>query len=208
MAGPSGFFLGGVAEGARNATLLDQAQQKIDEQSAQFRETSINKLIDQNVSTITGVIDQARKAGASPVAIRKLITPMIGSFQTVGERAGRDITPHLQTFDALLTIPGAKAADPKALTEIGKLRTDLNNGIITPDEFSARVTRLTREGPDPNTLETIRQKIASGQTLLPGEQRVYDDATKVDLLSSIIRNAAGASPVPAAPRIPDPAGLR
>lgn len=209
MAGVNGFFLGGAAEGMRAADELDLKTRGLDikekelvgNQQRQLA-NDLEKTVQGNVSTITGIIQEARKAGASPDQIRQTIAPLVQSFQQLAQRTGRDISPSLQQFDALINIPAGAEAAPDPKTEIGKTRLDAQRGFITADEAAARVQRLTREEGAVNTVEVIRRKLATGQALTPGEQKVYDDATRFDLLGSIIRGQTGGAGAPALPPLP------
>lgn len=194
MAGASGFFLGGAAEGMRARDELDLKSRDLDIKEdalvgAQQRQIAAeaDKVFKTNIDTITGIIQESRKAGASPAQIKATIAPLLQSFQQVAQRTGRDITPAMQQFDALMSIPAGAESAPDPKTEIGKTRLDQQRGFITPEEGAARIGRLTREEGAINIVENIRRKLAAGQSLTPGEQKVYDDATRFDLLGSIIR---------------------
>lgn len=209
MARASGFFLGGMAEGMKARDELDLKTRELDIKEdalagTQQRQlaTELEKTVTQNVATITGIIQEARKAGASPDQIKQTIAPLVQSFQQLAQRTGRDITVPMQQFDALINLPAGADAEPAPSTEIGKTRQDAKRGFITPTEAEARIGRLTREEGAINIVETIRRKIATGQPLTPGEQKVYDDATRFDLLGSIIRS--GGVPAPAIPPLPPP----
>ncbi len=215
----NGAFLGGFAEGSRNAQLLDLSSRELDIKAEAIRGArdraltgEIDKVFTQNVSTITDIINKSRAAGAPPDKIRATIAPLIQGYQSLATRVGRDIQPSLLAFDALLGVPGGPESEASPSTEIGKLRNDLQRGFITSDEFSQRVARLTREPAETNAVETIRRKLASGESLTPGEQRVYDDAIRSDVLANILRGTVGGgggtpAPAPAAPPR-DPAGIR
>lgn len=194
MARGSGFFLGGIAEGMQARDKLDLQSRELDIKEdalvgTQQRQlaTELEKTIQTNVATITGIIQESRKAGASPEQIKATIAPLVQSFQQLAQRTGRDVTPAMQQFDALISIPAGADTEATPSTELGKTRADQRRGFITPAEAAARVERLTREENPVNIVETIRRKLAAGQPLTQGEQKVYDDATRFDLLSSIIR---------------------
>ena len=213
MALPSGFFLGGMAEGQQLAADQGLRQQALD----QAMNVQVDKTIELNKSHIVDIIKDAKKAGVPADKIRSsLVDPIIQSVMPIFQKTGRDPTPFLSELDAHLGIPVAPAVNA-AKTEIGKLRTDLKNGLITQDEFTARVDRLTKETNVPNAVESIRRKIATGQQLTPGEKQVYDDALKADPIARILAGALGTGTTTTAPTTPagplpqlptDPLGLR
>jgi hypothetical protein len=58
----------------------------------------------------------------------------------------------------------------------------------------------------PNIIEGLRQKLASGQPLNPGEQRVYDDALRADPLTRLLQGQGNGGPAnPPAPLMQTPA---
>jgi hypothetical protein len=202
----NGFFLGGVAQGVNARDQIDIKNRELDIKDealagSQQRQlaTELEKTIAGNVQTITGIIQESRKAGASPAQIKATIAPLVQSFQQLAQRTGRDISVPMQQFDALINIPAGAESAPEPKTEVAKTRADARAGFITPEEASARINRLTREEGAVNTVEIIRRKLASGQQLSPGEQKVYDDATRFDLLGSIIRGQGGVPAIPVPP---------
>lgn len=223
----TGFFLGGVAEGAQAARLADQRDRELDikemtiEQAMQRAAAGeIDSRISETVKATTDIITQAKKAGASSDQIKALIAPMQQDIAAFAKRSGRDAGAIFRQFDAMIGVPAAPEAADSPSTEIGKLRQDLQRGFITQPEFDARVNNLTRTLGEPNIVEGIRRKIATGETLTAGEKQVYDDALKADPIARLLAGAAAANPTlarpPAAPsstpaptpKRPDPMGMR
>src|SRR4026207_1609967 len=107
MAGPSGFYLGGFAQGAQNADTLAIKQQEADvkQQDAdtkvmgllQARDnllgTEVDKAIKNTTDTITSIIGEARKVGAPPEKIRALVAPMMQDIAVLSQKTGRDSAP-------------------------------------------------------------------------------------------------------------------
>ena len=210
----SGFFLGGAAEGMNARAEIDVKNRGLDIKENELAgaaqrqlATELEKTVAGNVATITGIIQESRKAGASPDQIRKTIAPLVQSFQEVATRTGRNITPAIQQFDALISIPRGAEGEPTPSTEVGKTRADERRGFITPEESAARIQRLTRESVVGNTIEIIRRKLAIGETLTPGEQKVYDDALRGDIFTQILRAQQGGG-IPGIPGLPPLPGGR
>jgi hypothetical protein len=229
MAGPSGFYLGGFAQGAQSADTLALKEREVatKEQDSDSKvlgllqardsllSSEVDKAIKGTTDTITSIISEARKVGAPQEKIRALVAPMMQDIAVLSQKAGRpDPAPLFRGFDAMLGIPAAPDAAATPTTEIGKVRYDLQRGFITQAEADARISRLTREVGDPNIVENIRRKIAAGEKLSVGEQKVYDDALMRDPIARLIAGSLNAQKPPAAPAVPtpptrpDPFGMR
>lgn len=224
MAAGIGFFLGGAAKGmqaSRESAIkedeLSLREKAIEAAQERAKGSLVDKSINSTIGTITDIIGEARKAGAPPEKIRSLISPLLQDVERLSTAGGRDPSPTLRGFDAMIGIP-TPTSEASPTTEIGKLRTDLKNGFITQPEFDSRVQRLTREGSEPNTIEGIRRKIAAGETLSAGEKSVYDDALRADPIARLIAGAMNGGgitpptsapiPVPTPAKPKDPFGLR
>lgn len=187
---------------------LKEREQASREQAteAAFRKAAtgeLNKAIGSTVRVAGDVIEQARKAGAAPDKIRGLVAPLLGDIDALSKRAGRDPGPILNQVNAMIGVPAAPEGEASPTTEIGKLRSDLKNGFITQAEFGARVNNLTRDMSEPNVIEGIRRKLATGEALSEGEAKVYDDALKADPIARLLAGAmSGAPAVPVSPARP------
>jgi hypothetical protein len=107
-----------------------------------------------------------------------------------------------------LPIPGmtqpTKAPNGKTPAQLREgARQLFMNGDMEGGNAALSLARAM-EGNIPNTVESIRAKIAGGQQLTPGEQRVYDDALKADPLARLLSGlgAEGGEPATPAPSAP------
>jgi len=123
MAGPSGFFLGGAAEGMLNAqkqALAEQTQQQdvglrtraIDLQEQQFRQqqereflTRADKQIDDTMAVVAETIKAATAVGRSPDQIIRGVQPLVAGAQAVAARVGRDPDAIAARVQAMATNP-------------------------------------------------------------------------------------------------------
>lgn len=208
----SGFFLGGMAEGAKTADDLLLRSQTLDDARSKAASDAITSELGKLTDAAVDITNKAREAGATPDKIAALVAPLRGNIDRLARVGGRDATSIFNRLDGLAGVPRSESSDtPDPTTEIGKLRQDLKNGFITQPEFDARVRNITREIGEPNIIENIRRKIAVGEPLSDGEKTVYDDALKADPIARLIAGAIGGkAPVPSAspPARPDPLKLR
>lgn len=208
-----GFFLSGVAKGMKTADEIALKEREQETKAAAvegaFRKAvsgEVDKSIAGTVSVAGSVIDEARKAGASPEKIRGLVAPLMQDIEALSRRVGRDPTPIARQLDAMIQVPTGQQTP---MTEIGKLKADLDRGFISQSEYQSRVSNLTRDLSEPNVIEGIRRKLANGESLNEGEARVYDDALKADPIARLLAGALGgkvAAPAatPALPSAPSP----
>lgn len=235
-----GFFLGGAAEGIadadkralardtltadtglrtrgldiqeRNAATdaglrtraLDIQEKQIREARARETLTKVDKHIADTMSTIGETVKTALAAGRDPALIHKTISPLADSAKRLYSATGRDPLLIDSQIDGLLLGGGAE----KPLSDIAKLRSDLNAGRINQADFDMGLRNLANKPA--SVIETVRGKIANGETLSGGEQKVYDDAISADPLARALAAAAGGgfrtSPA-AASHAPQPAAI-
>jgi hypothetical protein len=206
----SGFFLGGTAEGLQSSLELANKRQALAVARQKVLTDQAQKSAAGLLSVALKTIDAGRKAGQPADKIGAAVQPFMDSITQTYSKIGQDPTPIIAGVKNLIDMPAPLGKPEKPMTELGKLHADYSSGRITKDEFTARVTKLTEPRPV-NTVETIRQKIAGGQALSPGEKQVYDDALKANPLSRLLigmqnGGAGGAFGTPSGPApVPQPA---
>lgn len=183
-----GFFLGGAAEGMQNAQLMG-----LKERAQQFDETrQLTAEVDNNIAGTMGVIAQIVKsgleAGKTPQQLEKAIQPLLASAASIAAKGGRDPNMIMQQAKGLLSISPTPTTI-SAKTDVGKINEDFNKGLITAEQRDAAFTHATRAEKGPNTMESIRAKIAGGEELTPGENRLYTD--HIDALKALQNRIIG-----------------
>lgn len=223
-----GFFLGGAAEGMESAAkqglardtlaadtglrtrgldiqernsandvglrtrALDIQERQIREARARETLTKVDKQVADTMSIIGETVKTALAAGRDPAVVHRTITPLADSAKRLFAASGRDPSLIDSQVDGLLLGGGAD----KPLSDIAKLRSDLSAGRINQDDFDVGLRNLANKPA--SVIETIRGKVANGETLSGGEQKVYDDAISADPLARALAAAAGAGFRPAA----------
>lgn len=126
----------------------------------------------------------------------KLAPPDAYGFEEVGDRLFRT---NKRTGEAA-PIGGTGSSRPQS--PIGKLKRDFEAGLIDEETYNAAVEHSTTRAPQRpvSVIENIRSKLAAGEPLSAGEQRVYEDARRSDPMDDLIRGATeGQEPGPAVP---------
>lgn len=218
MAGVSGFYLGGASEGIESARKLDAKDAEVANTSEGLRIARDRLVLGEAEKSIAGSLgfavkfaEAARAAGHSPQQIlsNPAMKGLLDDVTQISSGIGRDPTPYIRQVEATASMPQAPTAEAEAkpMTELGKLKADLDNGFIDNDTYTKKVLRLTDPTKEVNVLEGIRGKIASGEPLSAGEKQVYDDAVKSDPLARFLAGMqkGGAPSSPAAPALPAPA---
>jgi hypothetical protein len=194
-----GIFMGGAADNRavrqRNeldARRVDLAEAELGLRQEQAGLKVLSEALTTTRSEIDGLITIAREAkakGASPDQLR----PVRRLIETMGAQLGV-ATPGVPLPRGATSVPGGEA-----LIQSGLNRFDALVGA-------------TPVAPGPkglNTIERIREKIASGEQVTPGEQKVYDDALRADPLARLLAGAQQAAPAtPTIPVVPPAAGTQ
>lgn len=165
-----------------------------------------------SVKTAASIIKEARKAGAAPEKIRSLIGPLVQDIGRIAQVGGLDPSRSINQLEALINtpVPQAEAVKEKPLSDIGKLVEDVQTGRIPAELGQRAIDKKLRDETPPNIVEAIRRKIAVGEQLTPGEERVYEDVKRqIDpiaaLLADVMRNR---TTTPAASGKSDPLKVR
>lgn len=122
---PSGFFLGGMAEGAETANRQALAEQTLRDDTAlrsraiQLQERQFgnvqnqqavergDKLIADTMAHVAETVKQATTVGRDPASVLRAVQPLVDSAKAVAARVGRDPNSLDAQVRALITNPGA-----------------------------------------------------------------------------------------------------
>lgn len=205
-----GIMLGGVAAGMESAERTSAKRQEMEQRkrdnNRRLMLADADKVFAGHERIIGQVITTGLKAGKSPEQISAAIEPLLSDLDSLAASTGRDTAPIRTRVDSLLGGPTAldvataegEAAARKTLGEVGALEAA---GVPT------RAARNAAGVREESAVETIRGKIARGETLSEGEDRVYRDALSAssNTAAEILRGL-GIGEEPAAPSLPDRVG--
>jgi hypothetical protein len=180
-----GYLLGGAAEGIQTGIRAKQDQEEIalrnktimqddrlrtramdiQEQSLKREEqqdllSQADKIIGDQLKIVSEVVKHGKEAGRTPEQIAATVEPILVDVDNLSKRAGRDGSVYRRQVEAMLTMPTAvEAAASEGTAEAAKSKAMTAAGVSTD-----------------NVVETIKLKIARGDQLTPGEERLYQDS--------------------------------
>jgi hypothetical protein len=171
------------------------------QKNAQSREllTRADKQVSDTLSIVNETITSGLTANKDPAAISKAIQPLVDSAKRVAVAGGLDpdqIDIKVRTWMARPS--GADEAVGKVQSGV-KAAEAVTAATGVPQREALQGQGVLRAEPrNSSTMESIRGKIAAGEPLTGGEQKVYDDALKADPLARFLALSQG-SAAPAAP---------
>lgn len=191
----------------RALDLTEQAQK-----NAQSREmlSIADKQVTDYMSVISDTISQSLAAGKDPATVAQTARPLVEAAKSIAAKAGLDpgaIDVKVNTWMAQPT-PSEKAVS-KATSGVSAAKAVSEATGVTQREALQGQGVLKAEPRNSSVMEGIRAKIAYGEPLTGGEQKVYDDALKADPLARFLAlsqgaNAGAAPAQPAAAPTPAP----
>lgn len=213
----NGHFLGGMAdgmEGRRRSSLEERALGIKEKSLAAAEEQDLLARVDKNIAgtmkIVSDTITASKESGANQQQIERAIQPLLADITDIATRSGKDPSAYANQVKAMLSVPVKAGGAAKPQSELAKLEADRRAGFVSDADYTAKKELILKGDKGPSTVEGIRQKIATGQNLSPGEQTVYNDALNSDPLARLLTSLAGGAPAPTnapAPR-PSPTGAQ
>jgi hypothetical protein len=209
-----GIALGGVARGLESAeqALQNQQELKLRQQTilqdADLRKQAVgvqerglqraeqqdllsqaDTIIGNELKVVGEVIKEGLAAGHTKEQLATAVEPILADVDRLSARVGRDSSVYRNQVGAMLTQPtAAQAAAAEGTAEAEKSKAMTAAGVSSA-----------------NVMETIKLKIARGDQLTPGEERLYSDSLKqgtggvVELLRALGVGEEASAEAPPAP---------
>lgn len=159
-----------------------------------------DKQVSDTLSVVNETITSGKNSNADPLKVAQAIQPLVESAKRIAKAGGLNPALIDMKVNAWMAGPTAtEAAVAGARTKVQAAKAVAAETGVPEREAMEGQGLVKREPRGDNTMETLRTKLAAGETLTAGEQKVYDDAIRSDPLARFLAltQAGGATPAAA-----------